>query len=152
MKNMYKLNADELASCTVRPEDVSAVELELGEIIYVRGRPVEFGSRTVCIVDRFSCYDMSCTMIRQALECPDDEWGQECIWPSRNVRAWANAHGYPTVTVPGGIRPLVREGTVAVPDYNMSGTTWYLVPETALAASGLEFAYREDTEPPRRLE
>lgn len=144
MKNHYEINTEELSSCTVDREEITAVEIEPGEQIFVRRKPVSFDQRVVCVVDRFDWRDRTCTMIRQVLECPDESWGQECIHPNRSVRSWARRNGFPTVTVPGGIRPLVREGTIAVPDFNMSGTTWFLVPETALAASGIDFKYRED--------
>ena len=77
-------------------------------------------------------------MNRQVLECPYSDWGQDYSAPDRLARQWARDHNMPLVTVPGGIPPLTIEGTVAVPDFNMSGTSWYIIPETAAASFDLE--------------
>ena len=58
--------------------------------------------------------------------------------PDRRARQWARAHNMPLVTVPGGIPPITIEGTVAVPDFAMSGTSWYIIPEDIAAAFDLE--------------
>lgn len=144
MKQHYRISTKDFVSLSVHFDEVTAVELEPGERIFVRRKPVEFTERVVCMVDRFNPRDMTCTMLRQALPCPDEQWGQECIYPNREARAWAKKKGFPTVTVPGGIHPLVREGTVAVPDFNVQGTIWFLVPETALCASNIDVTYREE--------
>lgn len=143
MKRHYEIDSRDFTSLSVGHHEVTAVELEPGERIFIRREPVEFQERVICMVDRFDPRNMTCTMLRQVLPCPDDQWGQESIYPNREAREWARKQGFPTVTVPGGIHPLVREGTVAVPDFNMNGTTWFLVPETELAASGIDVTYHD---------
>lgn len=143
MKKHYEIDSRDFTSLSVCHNEVTAVELEPGERIFVRRKPMEFQERVVCMVDRFDPRDMSCTMVRQVLPCQDDQWGQESIKPNRAARDWAKKQGFPTVTVPGGIHPLVCEGTVAAPDFNMSGTTWFMVPETALVAAGIDVTYHD---------
>ena len=124
-----EINTDWLSSLSVRPEDICAVEVRAGDALVCRGSVVRFDRPAAAIVDRLN--GNHCTMIRQVLECTSGEWGQDWIDPDPACRAWARANNCPRVTVPGGIPPLTPEGIVAVPDFRMSGTNWYMVPESA---------------------
>lgn len=124
-----EINTDWLSSLSVRPEDICAVEVRAGDALVCRGSVVRFDRPAAAIVDRL--HGRRCTMIRQVLECANGEWGQDWIDPDPACRAWSRAHNCPRVTVPGGIPPLTPEGVVAVPDFGMSGTRWYMVPEGA---------------------
>ena len=128
-----------LSSMSVRPEEVCAVQVWPGDVLVCRDAVASFERPAAVIVDRLS--GTRCTMIRQVLEDTSGDWGQDWIDPDPACRAWARSHNCPRVTVPGGIPPLTREGTVAVPDFKMSGTSWFLVPEDAppLLAEGIRW-------------
>ena len=128
----YEINADMLSSISVAPDEVGAVEMAPGEELEVlKGRrPYIFCAQRQCVLicDRFT--GGTCTGIRQTLLLPSgdpDGWGQCYIPPNRKARQWAKAHNYSRITVRGGIPPLTIDGTVAIPDFAMSGTSWYIV-------------------------
>ena len=127
-----KINTSKLRSMSVMPEEVEALELQPGENICCKGKTYYSDTPVVLMVDRLTRGDNAwhTTMIRQCLECPYGDWGQDYTKPNPRLRRWAKAKDMPLVTVPGGIPPLTIEGTVAVPDFAMSGTSWYIVPET----------------------
>ena len=129
----FSIDTSKLSSMSVLPEEVCAVALEPGESLMCRGIRHECKAGVVAIVDRLTTGRECprCTMIRQVLSVQDDAWGQDWIAPNRAAREWARKHNCQRVTVPGGIPPLTPEGIVAVPDFRMSGTSWYMVPEGA---------------------
>lgn len=131
---IYEIDTRLLSSLTVRPEEIRALELPAGRVLYCKGEALSYGYDAVLIVDRFAADDgrLACTMVRQVLPCNDGEWGQDHILPHKAAREWARDSGAQRVTVPGGIAPLTLEGWVAVPDFAMSGTSWYIVREEAL--------------------
>ena len=135
-----KIDTTLLRSMSVDQDEVEALELAPGESIRCKSKTCYWDVPVVLMVDRLNRGENAwyTTMIRQALECPYGDWGQDYTKPDKRVRQWARAHNMPLVTVPGGIPPLTIEGTVAVPDFNMSGTSWYIIPETAAASFDLE--------------
>ena len=143
-----KIDTSLLRSMSVEPDEVEALEIYLGDKILCKGKAYSWDKPMVLMVDRLNRGENAwhATMIRQALECPYGDWGQDYSAPDRRARQWARAHNMPLVTVPGGIPPLTIEGTVAVPDFSMSGTSWYIVPEDAAVAFGLDIKYLEALE------
>ena len=127
-----KIDTSALRSMSVTPEEVETLELQSGEDIRCKCKTYYWDVPVVLMVDRLTRGENAwhTTMIRQALECPHGDWGQDYTKPNRRLRQWAKSREMPLVTVPGGIPPLTIEGTVAVPDFSMSGTSWYIVPET----------------------
>ena len=128
-----------LSSMSVRPDEVCAVQVWPGDTLVCRGSVVRFDRPAAVMVDRLR--GNHCTMIRQVLYCSTDEWGQDWISPDPAAREWARKRNCQRVTVPGGIPPLTPEGMLAVPDFRMSGTSWYMVPEGAppLLADGVKW-------------
>ena len=120
------------------PEDISIKVLEPGDVLRVKGRLMECeGTPTAFILDRavpgedaWNNPILVAANIRQQLDLPDNNTPvrQDRTEPNKRLREHARSFGYPKVTVAGGIPPLVIKGTVAVPDFKMSGTSWYIVP------------------------
>ncbi len=135
-----KIDTTLLRSMSVSQDEVEALELDPGDAIRCKGKTYYWDKPMVLMVDRLNRGENAwhTTMIRQALECPYGDWGQDYSAPDRRARQWARAHNMPLVTVPGGIPPITIEGTVAVPDFAMSGTSWYIIPEDIAAAFDLE--------------
>ena len=113
-----KIDTTLLRSMSVSQDEVEALELDPGDAIRCKGKTYYWDKPMVLMVDRLNRGENAwhTTMIRQALECPYGD----------------------LVTVPGGIPPITIEGTVAVPDFAMSGTSWYIIPEDIAAAFDLE--------------
>lgn len=147
-KNRYYLpdlsiRTDYLQSCSVERDEVCATVLRRGETLYCRGRAYTPTHDVVVMVDRLRQHDndgsWSCTMIRQALPVSaPNAWAQRWTDPERRLRRAARRNGLRLVTVPGGIPPLTPPDMVAVPDYNISGTKWYLMPDRLVTACGCE--------------
>ena len=128
----YEIDADMLASMSVAPFEVCAVAMEPGDSLEIiqgrRSRVIRATHHMVLMCDRYT--GGTCTGIRQVLQVPDrtpDGWSQLYIMPSRKAREWAKAHNCPRITVRGGIPPLTVDGTIAVPDFARTGTSWYIV-------------------------
>lgn len=135
-----KIDTMRLRSMSVNPDEVEALEVFPGDAIVCKGKTYYWDKPMVLMVDRLNRGENAwhTTMIRQVLECPYGDWGQDYSAPDRLARQWAKAHNMPLVTVPGGIPPLTIEGTVAVPDFAMSGTSWYIIPEDAAVLFDLD--------------
>lgn len=135
----YQINTDLFRSASVDPSEVFAVEMDPGDTLYCKGRAYTWGEPTVCIADRVngSTRGASCTMIRQVLPCPYRDWSQDYIDPNRKARDRARRSGCQRVTVPGGVPPLTLEGQIAVPDFSMSGTSWFIANESILLVNGV---------------
>lgn len=119
-----------LASLSVRPDEVCATVLRKGELLDCKGEAHSYDGDVALIVDRLRQRDdgtWTCTMIRQVLPIADDQWGQEWVDPCPPLREAAKKLEAKRVKVPGGIPPLTLDGTVAVPDFALSGTNWYIV-------------------------
>lgn len=138
-----KIDTSALRSMSVTPEEVETLELQSGENIRCKGKTYYWDVPVVLMVDRLTRGENAwhTTMIRQVLECPHGDWGQDYTKPNRRLRQWAKSREMPLVTVPGGIPPLTIEGTVAVPDFSMSGTSWYIVPEIVAVRYGVDITY-----------
>lgn len=128
----YEIDTDKLASMSVAPFEVCAVAMEPGDSLEIiqgrRSRVIRATHHMVLMCDRYT--GGTCTGIRQTLLLPSgdpDGWGQCYIPPNRKARQWAKAHNSSRITIRGGIPPLTIDGTVAVPDFAMSGTSWYIV-------------------------
>ena len=130
----YICNTNGLRSVSVNDDDISIIVMDPDEILICKGKKYQFRDKTVLIVDRLKGYGkkFSCTMIRQQMVDHNNSWGQDYIDPNKYIRDFAKKKCYPMVTVPGGIPPLVQDGNIAVPDFSMSGTSWYIVPEEDL--------------------
>lgn len=58
---------------------------------------------------------------------------QKWVDPNPEIRKWAqNMRNSRHISVPGELIPVVNDGEVAVPDFNMSGTRWFVIPEREL--------------------
>lgn len=130
----FEINVEKLQSMSVYPGEVCAVEVQPGETIWCKGRRFNWDKPVVCMVDRLggTAGRTTCTMVRQVLECSLGDWGQDYTEPDCKARKIARKLGCRTVKVPGGIPPLTIEGTIAIPDFSMSGTNWYIVPEDVI--------------------
>ena len=135
-----KIDTTLLRSMSVDQDEVEALELAPGESIRCKSKTCYWDVPVVLMVDRLNRGENAwyTTMIRQALECPYGHGAQDTPRPANRVRQWPRAHSLRGVTGPGGFPPLTIGGTVAVPDFNMSGTSWYIIPETAAASFDLE--------------
>ena len=90
------------------------------------------------IVDRVSEDGRKGTMLRDRVVVPE---GLESTLSNKRVykgksrkkiRAICRERGAEKRYVQGGIPPLTYQGQVAVPDFNMSGTNWFIMPEKIL--------------------
>lgn len=92
---IYETDTRLLSSLTVRLEEIRALELPAGRVLYCKGEPLSYGYDAVLIVDRFAADDgrLACTMVRQVLPCSDGEWGQDHILPHKAAREWARDSG-----------------------------------------------------------
>lgn len=142
---ILQIRTIELSSMSVYPDEVKAVQLDPGEVIWCKGERRAWETPVALIVDRLGWKgtDIKCMMIRQVLklDSKNQVWGQTAAFDpsgSRKIpnnskiinqsRAWARNRDYPLIAVPGGIIPLVKDGDVAIPDFRMSGTKWRIVP------------------------
>lgn len=131
----YEINADMLSSISVAPDEVGAVEMAPGEELEVlKGRrPYIFCAQRHCVlmVDRYT--GATCTNIRQVLPVEEAQgFGQKYTRPNGAARTWAKNRKFPQVRVRGGIPPLTLTGEIAIPDFAMNGTNWFIVPELEL--------------------
>lgn len=130
-----------ITSVTVRDDEISIIQLNAGERIFLQysswnGKfwekklsPVEYETPVTLVVDRLSTTkkgQLYVTGIRQEVE-GHNIW--QC-WanPDKYFRHLCESRGAKRVTVPGGMPPIVQENEIAIPDFNMSGTSWYLMP------------------------
>lgn len=132
---LYEIDTMLLQSMSVSPSDICAVELKPGEAIWCRDEKESWDVPVALIADRVcgTVVHPTCTMVRQVLPVGSRfGWCQKWREPNRNERTRCRILGCERVTVPGGIPPLVPIGYVAVPDFKMSGTSWYIIPESSL--------------------
>lgn len=139
MKTFF-VDASALISASIAQEEITALELLPGEPLCCRGKVFTWSCPVVLLVDRFC--DGSCTAIRQVLSAEPGAWDQAYIEPNAEARLWAKQEAFPRIRVPGGIYPLTPEGCIAVPDFNLCGNTWYIVPESALCAHVSDYQVR----------
>lgn len=125
---IISIDTSRFESFGVRPDEVCATVLFPGDILWCNGEMYTYDTDVALIVDQLHQDDdgsWNCTMIRQVLPIPDwcDGWGQEWVDPCPPLREMAREFNLRRVTVPGGIPPLILEGTVAVPDFSTTGTS-----------------------------
>lgn len=132
---VYEIDTDLMSSISVARHEVCAVAMAPGEKLKVGQHrntyTLQAENHQVVMCDRYIDGAGSCTGVRQVLPLTSDKpegWSQLYVTPNRRAREWAKAHDCPRITVRGGIPPLTLEGQVAVPDFAMSGTHWYIVP------------------------
>ena len=142
---IFIIRTHELNSLSVYPDEVKAVQLEPGEIIWCKGVHYAWGTPVALIVDRLGWKgtDIKCTAIRQILRLDSSSqvWGQQAVFDPdgvlkaqkeiaavRRAMVYAQYRDYPVCTVRGGIIPLVKDGYVAIPSFRMSGTSWRIAP------------------------
>ena len=143
MIQYYSVNNKEfkfynLASLSVKPEDLAVVFSTTGEDrLCVRGNTEYLDKNEVVVVDRFTLDDTA-TMVRDRLVVPDgllNTVNNRRVYTGKSracIRKICSERGAEHRTVPGGIQPLTYAGQVAVPDFNMSGTSWYIMPAKIL--------------------
>lgn len=123
-------------SVVQQPGSVVALEVEPGETVSCNGETRSWEQPVVLMADNVSISGQTatCSKIRQVLQCPSGAWGQTFVDPHSAIRMAAQAISAPIVDVPDGIPPLTcclsDEVTVAVPDFDTTGTRWYLAPLT----------------------
>lgn len=119
-----------------QPGTVVALEVEPGETVSCSGENRSWEVPVVLMADNVSIAGQkaTCSKIWQVLQCPSGAWGQTFVAPHQNLRMKAQAINAPLVEVADGIPPLTccqsGEVTVAVPDFETTGTRWYLAPLT----------------------
>jgi len=114
---------------TMTDEDLFVIQLDAGETI-LEGRGF-FNASEKCtlIVDRLGSTKkgaLTCTGIRQVLS----GWeARQCWAVDSKMRRICRDRGAELIHVDGGLPPLVDSETIAVADFSMSGTNWFLMPE-----------------------
>lgn len=137
----YGIDKSALSSLTVAPHDVACLLVPAGTRIHdcVAHRVYALKTDTYLVADyvRDEGKDVYVRRVRQALPA-----GRGIVqrWtsPSPTARAWCRENGMPRVTVRGQLYPIVGADEVAVPDYAMSGTTWFVVPVSCITQEMLD--------------
>ena len=91
-----KIDTSLLRSISVGEDEVEALELRPDEIVFCKGKSYHWDKPVVLMADRLNHRrgTWQTTMIRQVLECPDREWGQDYTKPNRKARSWAESQWY----------------------------------------------------------
>lgn len=115
-----------IKSMSVMSQDVYCVQLYPGETMEERDGCVFVADQPVTmVVDRLA--GNTCTMIRQVVEGHDVQYVD--IPCDRRMRNLCLSRGAEEIYCPGGFTPITKIGTVAVPNFAMSGTKYLLMPE-----------------------
>lgn len=137
----YSIDKSALASLTVAPHDISCVLVPAGTRIHDseahKGYTVKEDAYIVADYVRDEGKDVYVRRVRQALPAGRGIV-QRWISPSPKARTWCRKNGMPRVTVRGQLYPIVGADEVAVPDYAMSGTTWFVVPVSCITQEMLD--------------
>lgn len=119
----------------VSPEDVSCIQVTPGETIienqggwYAKDTTYNYQQPMTLVVDRLKIKDgvIRVSQIRQEIE-GHDVWQIE-IEPNEHLRNICKSRGAKIISCPGEYTPITKFGQVAVPDFKMSGTHFYLMP------------------------
>lgn len=137
----YGIDKSALSSLTVAPHDISCILVPAGTRIHDaetrKVSAVEAGTYIVADYVRDDRMDVYVRRVRQALPAGRGI-AQRWTSPSPKARAWCRENGMPRVTVRGQLYPIVGADEVAVPDYAMSGTTWFVVPVSCITQEMLD--------------
>ena len=135
------INTESLESISVDPRNISCILVPAGARVHegVSRKAYTLKEDTYLIADyvREEEVDVYVRRVRQALPAGRGI-AQRWTSPSPTARAWCRENGMPRVTVPGQLYPIVGAGEVAIPDYTMSGTTWFIVPISCLTREMIE--------------
>lgn len=137
----FAIDTSALASLTVAPHDISCVLVPAGTRIHDsvahKGYTVKEDAYIVADYVRDEGTDIYVRRVRQTLPAGRGIV-QRWLSPSPTAREWCRKNDMPRVTVPGQLYPIVGESEVAIPDYAMSGTTWFVVPISCLTQEMLD--------------
>ena len=132
MKVLEKENFDlRIASVTVADDEINVIQLDEGEGINVRGGYYKAPSKVTLVVDRLGYTNsgaVKCSGIRQEIEGWDVWQNWAYASHDRYYRNLCASRGAEQVHVPGGMPPLVQRDQIAIPDFSMSGTNWFIMP------------------------
>lgn len=133
----YRIRTGELNSPTVNENDVLGVFIPAGTTVRSKNQgSVRYGVDLIMIADRVKVSEdgaIYSTKKREVLVSTGTDLTQKWVNPNPEIRKWAqNMRNSRHISVPGELIPIVNDGEVAVPDFNMSGTRWFVVPEKEL--------------------
>lgn len=133
----FRIRTRELSSLTIDEKDVLGVFIPAGTTVRSKHQgSVKYGVDAIMIADRVKVSEdgaIYSTKKREVLVSTGADLTQKWVNPNPEIRKWAqNLRGSRHISVPGEIIPVVNDGEVAVPDFNMSGTRWYVIPEREL--------------------
>lgn len=137
----YSIDKSALASLTVAPHDISCVLVPAGTRMHdAETRKVSAVEADVYIIADYVRDDGTDVYVRRVRQALPAGRGivQRWMSPSPKARAWCRENGMPRVTVRGQLYPIVGESEVAIPDYGMCGTTWFVVPISCLTQEMLD--------------
>ena len=135
----FRIRTRELKSLTLKENDVLGVFVPAGTTVRSKHQgSVKYGVDAIMIADRVKVDEdgaIYSTKKREVL-VSTGPLTQKGVNPNPKIRKWAqNMRNSGHISVPGELIPVVNDGEVAVPDFNMSGTRWFVVPERELRDS-----------------
>ena len=133
----FRIRTRELKSLTIKENDVLGVFIPAGTTVRSKHQgSVKYGVDAMMIADRVKVDEdgaIYSTKKREVLVSTGADLTQKWVDPNPEIRKWAqNMRNSRHISVPGELIPVVNDGEVAVPDFNMSGTRWYVIPEREL--------------------
>lgn len=131
----YNIDKSSLESLSIAPHNISCLLVPAGTRIHDgeahKVYTVKEDAYIVADYVRDEGKDVYVRRVRQTLPA-----GRGIVqrWtsPSPTAREWCRKNGMPRVTIRGQLYPVVGADEVAVPDYTMCGTTWFVVPFSCL--------------------
>ena len=126
---------DNLASLSVSVEEVFLVDMDDNDLLYTTNKAGEIerscSGKGLAIADRCVICDdgsvHSYGQIRDFVEGPCS-LNRRLTIRDKKLRRLCESRGATRKYVPGGIYPIIPMGYIAVADFNMSGTNWFLLP------------------------
>ena len=135
------INTEALNSLTMAAHDIACILVPAGARVHegMSRKAYTLKEDTYLLADyvREEEADVYVRRVRQALPAGRGI-AQRWTSPSPTARAWCRENGMPRVTVPGQLYPIVGADEVAIPDYGMCGTTWFVVPISCLTREMIE--------------
>ena len=143
----YEVNS---LSVSVNDIDIILNTSETTEVFYVHRKVYHHGLLTeayetydlapneAAIVDRVTENGRKGTMLRDRVVVPEGlehTLSNKRVYKGKSrkkIRAICRERGAEERYVQGGIAPLTYQGQVAIPDFNMSGTNWFIMPVKVL--------------------
>ena len=125
---------DNLTSLSVSVEEVFLVDMDDDDLLYTTNKAGEietsYSGKGLAIADRWMTDDGSVHsygQIRDFVKGPC-ALNRRLTIRDKKLRHLCENRGATRKYVPGGIYPIIPMGYIAVADFNMSGTNWFLLP------------------------